>query len=170
MDKRACTGRNIMVIDKYFKLYFRRMLKEYDLNSAEGMVLLALFGSDGLTEKQILTTIHSGIGAQTQEQIIRELHYDKGVLTRTMQSLEEKKYVTRCKNLQDSRAYDFHLTDKAKEFRPKLISILSQWHARLIEGLDQKTLDILDKALETMTKNAIGTCGSSEEQADARAE
>ncbi len=163
MDKRACTGRNIMVIDKYFKLYFRRMLKEYDLNSAEGMVLLALFGSDGLTEKQILTTIHSGTGAQTQEQIIRELHYDKGVLTRTMQSLEEKGYVTRCKNLQDSRAYDFHLTEKAKEFRPKLMSILSQWHAKMIEGIDQKTLDILDQALETMTKNAIGTCDTAEE-------
>ena len=158
MDKRACTGRNIMIIDKYFKLYFRRMLKEYDLNSAEGMVLLALFGSDGLTEKQILTSIHSGTGAQTQEQIIRELHYDKGVLTRTMQSLEEKEFVTRCKNQTDSRAYDFHLTDKAKDFRPKLMKILSQWHTGLIEGIDRQTLDIMDEALEKMTKNAIGTC------------
>lgn len=155
MDKRACTGRNMMIIDKYFKLYFRRMLKEYELNSAEGMVLLALYGSDGLTEKQILTTIHSGTGAQTQEQIIRELHYDKSVLTRTMQSLEEKEYVTRSKNLQDSRAFDFHLTEKAKAFRPKLIKILSLWHAHLIDGIDQKTLDILDEALETMAKNAI---------------
>jgi DNA-binding MarR family transcriptional regulator len=154
MDKRACTGRNIMVIDKYFKLYFRRMLKEYDLNSAEGMVLLALFGSDGLTEKQILTTIHSDTGGQTQEQIIRELHYDKGVLTRTMQSLEEKEYVVRSKNPQDSRAYDFHLTEKAKAFRPKLMKILSQWHARLIEGIDEKTLDLLDETLKTMAKNA----------------
>jgi len=155
MDKRACTGRNIMVIDKYFKLYFRRMLKEYDLNSAEGMVLLALYGSDGLTEKQILTSIHSGTGAQTQEQIIRELHYDKGVLTRTMQSLEEKEYVTRCKNPQDSRAFDFHLTEKAKEFRPKIMKILSHWHVHLIDGIDEKTLDLLDKTLETMAKNAI---------------
>jgi len=155
MDKRACTGRNIMVIDKYFKLYFRRMLKDYDLNSAEGMVLLALFGSDGLTEKQILTSIHSSTGAQTQEQIIRELHYDKGVLTRTMQSLEEKEYVSRCKNLQDNRAFDFHLTEKAKEFRPKLMFILSQWHVHLIDGIDQKTLDLLDETLKTMAKNAI---------------
>ena len=155
MDKRACTGRNIMVIDKYFKLYFRKMLKDYDLNSAEGMVLLALFGSDGLTEKQILTSIHSGTGAQTQEQIIRELHYDKSVLTRTMQALEEKEYVTRCKNQQDSRAFDFHLTQKAKDFRPKLMKILSQWHTRLIEGVDPKTLELLDETLETMAKNAI---------------
>lgn len=155
MDKRACTGRNIMVIDKYFKLYFRRMLKQYDLNSAEGMVLLALFGSDGLTEKQILTSIHSGTGAQTQEQIIRELHYDKGVLTRTMQSLEEKEYVRRSKNMQDSRAYDFHLTEKAKDFRPKLMKILSQWHGHLIDGIDQNTLDLLDETLEAMAKNAI---------------
>lgn len=155
MDKRACTGRNIMVIDKYFKLYFRRMLKEYDLNSAEGMVLLALFGSDGLTEKQILTSIHSGTGAQTQEQIIRELHYDKGVLTRTMQALEEKEYVRRSKNPQDSRAYDFHLTEKAKDFRPKLMKILSQWHTHLVDGIDQKTLDLLDETLEAMAKNAI---------------
>jgi DNA-binding MarR family transcriptional regulator len=155
MDKRACTGRNIMVIDKYFKLYFRKMLKEYDLNSAEGMVLLALFGSDGLTEKQILTSIHSGTGAQTQEQIIRELHYDKSVLTRTMQALEEKEYVTRCKNQQDSRAFDFHLTQKAKDFRPKLMKILSQWHTHLIEGVDPKTLELLDEILETMAKNAI---------------
>ena len=154
MDKRACTGRNIMVIDKYFKLYFRRRLKAFDLNSAEGMVLLALYGSDGMTERQIFMSLHSNVPIQTQEQIIRELHYDKGALARTMKALEEKDFVQRAKNPRDSRAVDFNLTDKARELRPRIMEILVDWNDALIGGIPADDLDRTIDTLEKMAANA----------------
>lgn len=154
MDKRACTGRNIMVIDKYFKLYFRRRLKAHDLNSAEGMVLLALYGSDGMTERQIFNSLHSNVPAQTQEQLIRELHYDKGALARTMKALEEKDFVQRAKNQRDSRAVDFNLTDKARELRPRIMEILVDWNDALIGGIPADDLDRTIDTLERMAANA----------------
>ena len=56
-------GRNIMVIDKYFRMYFKNHLKQYGLNTAEGLSLLALYEEDG----------------RTQEQLIMLLHYDKAL-------------------------------------------------------------------------------------------
>lgn len=33
-------GVNMFIIDKYFKVYLKKSLKKYDLNAAEGLVLL----------------------------------------------------------------------------------------------------------------------------------
>ena len=89
-------GRNILVIDKYFRMYFKNSLKQYGLNTAEGLCLLSFYEEDG----------------RTQEQLIDMLHYDKGVMTRTMQSLEEKGMLSRMNHEEDSRSYLFYLTKK----------------------------------------------------------
>ena len=89
--KYAFIGRYIFIVDKYFRLYFKDSLKEYGMNSAEGLVLLVLFGEDGMT----------------QDQLIAELQYDKGVMARTMKSLEEKAYVKRERNPIDKRSSIF---------------------------------------------------------------
>lgn len=43
--------RSMNIPDKYFRLYLRDALKSYDLNMAEGLVLLPLFGirKNGMT-------------------------------------------------------------------------------------------------------------------------
>ena len=35
-------GHNIMAFDKYFRVYLKNCLNDYDLNIAEGMVLLSV--------------------------------------------------------------------------------------------------------------------------------
>ena len=140
---------------KYFRIYLRDALKPYDLNTAEGMVLLSLYGKNGTTESQILDSIHGNAGWHTQDQIIGELHYDKGVMTRTMKALEEKEYVLRSDNPADSRSYIFSLTQKALDFKPILVDMLYTWNTYLLEGIDADSLDIVEKALAIMAGNAI---------------
>lgn len=151
MLKYASIGRNIFIVDKYFKLFFRNSLKNYDLNTAEGMVLLALFGQDGKNDMEILSAIHYGQFNKTQDQIIDELHYDKSVMARTMQSLENKGYVLRNDNPEDSRSYIFTITEKAQNFKPKLIEVLSEWNNLLLK--DVENLEIVKSSLEKMCEN-----------------
>lgn len=131
-------GRNIIVINKYFKAYLKEELKEYKLNSAEGLVLLILYGKDGIT----------------QEQIIEEIQHDKGVMTRTMQSLEDKGYIIRNKNTNDNRSFNFYLTKKGKEFKNILIAILKIWNDNLLNDLTEYEIDIVNQCMEKMAQNA----------------
>lgn len=147
-------GQHILVIDKYMKLYLKTALKPYEINTAEGMVLLVLYGHDGKTETEILEGIHCGTAGLTQEQIIDEIHYDKGVMTRTMQDLECKNYVTRAENDADGRSSLFYLTTKAKEFKPTLIKLLRHWNDTVLQGFDSETIERLDSCLNSMMKSA----------------
>lgn len=154
MKQYASIGRNMNIADKYFRLYLRGALKPYGLNTAEGTVLLSLYGKNGTTESQIFDSIHDH-DCHTQDQIIDELHYDRGVMTRTMKGLEEKDYVLRSDNTNDCRSYIFSLTKKALGFKPILIGILYKWNTWLLEDIDPDTLKTVENALSVMAKNAI---------------
>lgn len=146
-------GRKMMIINKYFKVYFRNALKEYDLNAVEGMVLLVLYENNNQFDKKAFDKIHTSILGKTQEQIISELHYDKSIMARTMQSLETKGFVLRDDNPHDSRSYIFTLTDKAVAFKPTLIEILKKWSEILLNEVEK--LDAVAAALDKMTQNVI---------------
>jgi len=147
-------GQSILVIDKYMKLYLRNSLRPHNLNTAEGMVLLTLFGRDGKTQNEILNEIHQDSIGITQEHIIDELHYDKSVMTRTMQSLEGKGYVKRQENISDGRSYIFYLTQAANDFKPTLISILRYWNDGVMRGFDDSMVKVISETLLQLAENA----------------
>ena len=153
-----CIGRNINIADKYFRIFLRDALKPHGLNTAEGTVLLSLYGENASTERQIFNSIHDHAFHHTQDQIIDELHYDRGVMTRTMKALEEKGYVLRSGNPDDFRSYIFSLTSKALDFKQVLVDILQEWNACLLDGIDPQTLKTVETALENMAHNAIERC------------
>lgn len=132
-------GRNIIIIGKYFKLFLKENLKEYNLNSAEGLVLLSLYGKNN----------------RTLDEITQELQFDKGVMTRTMKSLENKGYVVRHKNPDDSRSFIFCLTDKSIEFKPSLVLILKEWTELLFNNIDEKSIEFINELVIKMKENAI---------------
>lgn len=148
-------GLNIFIIDKYFKVYLKQSLKQYNLNSAEGLVLLVLYKYQGEVSANSLDDFHSqGIG-KTQDEIISELHYDKGVITRTMQSLEDKHYVIRKNNPLDNRSYIFELTKEGFLFKPTLMNILAQLNNMMLEGIDDEMVALLNSKLNQIVDNII---------------
>ncbi|MDP4119923.1 MAG: MarR family transcriptional regulator [Bacillota bacterium] len=152
MNDHAALGRDIFVIEKYFRLYFKNALKEYDVNSTEAMVLLAFYEKGGPLKEDVFKDIHENQFAKTQDQIISELHYDKAAMTRTMQSLEKKGFVIRKDNPDDSRSFLFFVTDKANQFKPKLINILKEWNDLLMKDIEN--IDIVKTATKKMAQNA----------------
>lgn len=134
MKHYASIARNMDIADKYFRLYLRDVLKPYNLNTAEGTVLLSLYGKNETTESQIINSIHNH-DCHTQDQIINELHYDRGVMTRTMKGLEEKKHVLRSNNPNDCRSYIFSLTKKHWILSPYLLTCFTNGIHFYLKGL-----------------------------------
>lgn len=147
----AFIGRNINVVDKYFRIYLRNSLNPYGLNAAEGTVLLNMYDKHSDTSKNPLN-------GTTQEELIAGLHYDKGVMTRTMKSLEKKGYVMRSANPNDSRSYVFTLTGKGNSFKKIIVAILRGWADILFRGVDEASVTVLEKALDIMSENAVAFC------------
>lgn len=161
MLKSATIGCNILIIEKYFKLFFKNSLKKYGLNTAEGMVLLDLYGHNEKMKEHILKDVDENLVGTTQDQLVDELHCDKSVMTRAMQSLEKRGYVLRKNNTQDSRSYIFNLTDKAFIFKQTLIEILKEWNDIILGDFDDSVLNLLDNMLTKVVKNATKTVSKS---------
>lgn len=149
-------GLNILVIDKYFKIYLKKSLKEYNLNTSEGLVLLILYKQLETLDKNLIEIHNTELG-KTQDQIIDELHYDKGVMTRAMKSLEEKNYVLRKDNPQDNRSYIFELTEEAICLKPHLLEILNKWHNIVLKDINKDMIKILKSQLSKMFQNVINS-------------
>ena len=145
-------GKDIFVIDKYFKIYFKNALRPYGINAAEAMVLLALYTKGGKMGNSVFDEIHKDKLGKTQEQIINDLQYDKGATTRIMQSLEKCGLVIRKNNPGDNRSFVFVATAKADAFKPRLIDILRKWNSLLLDGVEH--VDIIKAATYTMSQNA----------------
>ena len=143
LEKFEHIGRNMMITDKYFKLYLRDALAPYELNATEGVVLLMMF--------------HSAVAQKnTQEDLIRRIHYDKGVMTRTMKELEQKGYVLREANPADSRSFLFSLTEKGAALKEPLFDAMRRWNERLLAGIDEHDLETVKTVLGKMAQNAYG--------------
>ena len=143
MEKFEHIGRNMMISDKYFKLYLRDALSPHGLNATEGVVLLMMF--------------HSAVAQKnTQEDLIRRIHYDKGVMTRTMKGLEQKGFVSREPNPADSRSYLFSLTEAGAALKEPLFDAVRRWNERLLAGIDERDLETVKTVLEKMAQNACG--------------
>lgn len=139
-------GKNILVINKYMKMYLKSRLSEHNLNTAEGMTLLVLYGKHG-EKKEIIV-------GKTQDEIIEELHYHKAVMTRTMQALEKKGLVIRRLNEKDARSYFFIPTEKAMRVKEIIIGILKDWSDMVLQDLDESEIESFDFLLGKMCKRA----------------
>lgn len=135
----------MMITDKYFKLYLRESLAPYELNTAQGIVLMMMYHNEAVEKN-------------TQENLIRRIHYDKGVMTRTMKELEQKGYVLREPNPADSRSYLFSLTEKGLAFQKTMMQLLHRWNEGLLCGISKEELSVLKSALSKMAQNACAQC------------
>ena len=140
MSSKSIT-RSITTIEKHGKLILRDEIKPYGLNLAEGLVLVSFFNNER--------------DSITQDKLIDELHFDKGVLTRTMQSLENQGYLKRQSNPNDKRSFIFSITEKSKNLINTLSPVIEKWQKVLLAGLDTNDITLLQNLLEKMAKNTL---------------
>lgn len=148
MKNPAGIGMNIMISEKYFKQFLRDTLEPYGLNAVEGLVLHMMKMKNSENTKTRLY-------GNTQEEIVREIHYDKGVIARTMKSLEDKELVVRNPHPSDSRCFLFVMTDKGEEIHETVMNVLSDWNSALLDNLSSEETEAVSSLMEKVSQNAL---------------
>jgi len=92
---------------------------------------------------------HNGV---SQEELSSYLVIDKASTARVVQSLLEKGFLRKEKNLTDRRANKVFLTDLAYDQKEKIIKRLQQWTDFLAEGLEEESVNTMFTVLDQMVK------------------
>ena len=100
-------------------------LRPLELSSAEGNILLHL-----LTQGDLVR----------QDDIVESLDISKPAVSRALDSLAEKGYVVREKDLSDRRASVVLLTDKARQIGPRVEQIYEEVFSIAAEGVSDEEL------------------------------
>jgi len=108
------------------------------LSSAEGNILLHLF-----TQGQEMG----------QDQLVAQLDISKPAVSRTLNSLEKKGYVTRQHDPQDKRAQRVHLTAKALEIGPAVEQAYNQVYRLATQGITQEEFELFVNLFARMSEN-----------------
>jgi DNA-binding MarR family transcriptional regulator len=98
-------------------------LRPLSLSSAEGNILMHLF------------TNNHGV---RQEDIVEQLELSKPAVSRALDSLEKKEYVTRCKDIFDRRACRVLLTEKAMEIRLEVERVYNEVYSIAAQGVSEQ--------------------------------
>ena len=101
-------------------------LRPLGLSSAEGNILLHLF------------THGQEMG---QEQLVEQLDVSKPAISRTLNSLVTKGYVSRQRDPDDKRAHRIRLTDKALEIGPAIEQVYNHVYTLAMRGITQDELE-----------------------------
>jgi len=104
-------------------------LKPLNLSSAEGNILLHLLTQDGVT------------GALRQDDLVEQLDVSRPAVSRALDSLEGKGYVTRDKDPEDRRVSRVLLTERARKTGPRIEEVYERVYAVATEVASQQEID-----------------------------
>lgn len=113
-------------------------LRPLNLSSAEGNILLHL-----LTQGQELS----------QEQLVAQLDVSKPAISRALDSLEAKGFVTRQQDPDDRRVHRVRLTDRAREIGTEIEQAYNQLYMLAMQGISSEELAYFLKLFGRMSEN-----------------
>lgn len=134
-------GHQVMLLDKYTKQWLRHAFAELGVSPTEGMIIM-----------QLSRDVDSEVAAQmkTHDALVKELHLDKGLTSRTIKAMEEKGLVTREGNPQDARSTHFELTPQAEQLLPDIVGVMARWDREVFGGLDESQIEAVSKTLDDL--------------------
>lgn len=140
-----CPGHYLFIMDKYYRQFLRDMLKPQGMSASEAMVLLLLY------QRHVASPREEGY---TQEELNKELHYDKAALTRVMKLLEDKNMVLRKPNHADKRSFCFVMAQAGFAMLPEIMKILVAWENEIFAGIEEQEKAVFLQTIMKVAGNA----------------
>jgi DNA-binding MarR family transcriptional regulator len=113
-------------------------LRQLGLGSAEGNVLLHLLSQGP---------------EMGQDQLVEQLDVSKPAISRTLNSLDRKGFVTRRPDPDDKRAHLIRLTEKALEIGPEVEQIYYRIYKVAVRGIPPDEFEYFVNLFSRMSKN-----------------
>lgn len=130
-------GRLNSILYRKSQIYFGQALETYNITSAEYPILIYLNQKNGVT----------------QEELSSHLYIDKSAVTRVIQALVTKGFVTKIKDESDQRCNKIYLTDKGFNVQVHIEKALDEWNAILMMDMDKEKQDEIYEFLAHMVDN-----------------
>ena len=127
MSRNESIGYLTSVLYRKNQLYLNQALKPFDLSSSEMLILHRL-------------CTH---GECSQEEVASHLMIDKAAITRAVQSLEKKGWLTRSRSETDKRAFILKPLQKSYDHQTEFLSIMSYWTEFLTDGMSREEVTVL---------------------------
>lgn len=100
---------------------------------------------------------------RSQEELAKELCLNKSTVARSLNSLEEKGYISRSSLPNDKRQLSVYPTEKMLSVLPEVKNASVEWMKLLSEGIPENELEIFNSVLERMESRAREIVGEQEE-------
>lgn len=115
------------------------------------------FGLTG-TEGDLLFLLVTGSDNLQQEQLAEQLDIGKAVVSRAVDSLVSKGYVSRTRSNTDRRAYTINLTDKALKISKSITEVYDNLYSLARKGIADDDFINIETLLSRISKN-LQHCG-----------
>ena len=129
-------GKFIGILNRQFQMYINTALNDIDLSFSEYIFLVNLYDNEGIN----------------QEELSSILFINKSATARAMKILEEKQLLIRKTCDKDKRAKRLYLTDKGRESKKDICSLLENWMNLITNGMNGETIDIVANGLQFMAE------------------
>lgn len=130
--------RFVGVLNRQSQAYINNALKNIDISYSECIFLSNLYNNEGIN----------------QEELSSLLFIDKTITAKSIKSLSQKGFLIRKQCETDKRAKKLYLTDKAKDCKEEIFSLLEKWKSFITDGMDIKTKNIVFNNLQLMAERA----------------
>ena len=90
---------------------------------------------------------------RNQEELSKVLKIDKGTTARAIKKLEKERYLIRYKDEKDKRSNKIYLTQKGRDMKDNIFSVLDEWERKISEHLDESEKELMIKLLKKVCLN-----------------
>jgi DNA-binding MarR family transcriptional regulator len=108
-----------------------------NLSGEQWVVMKRLYENPGSSQKSLAETTYK----------------DPASVTRMLDSLKKKGYIKRLSPEADKRKLEIYLTQEGTNLVERLLPLAVDIRKRGLEGLEEKEVEVLKKALRTISKN-----------------
>jgi len=130
-------GKYITIVNGSQITFIKGKLREYDITRSELNILIVLYREEGVS----------------QQKFSEIYDLDKSTVTRTIDNLSGKGFVHREPSPQDRRKNLIKLTNKAKELKPQLITVLEKKEDCMTKGLSDGEKQVFRQIIKKMIYN-----------------
>lgn len=138
MNRRIC--KLISILHRKTQIYLDKNLKPFNITASEVPVLMPLYHHDGTTQEELV--VHTCL--------------DKSAVTRILQGLIKKGYVTKEKDAHDLRCNRIYLTPSAFSIQNEVYGVLDDLNDVIMQSFDEKERIETYDLLEFMVENIQG--------------
>lgn len=141
VNKHDSIGRMISILYRMGQSNMGKQLEPYNIGKGQFAFLAALLVKDGIS----------------QDEVAANFRCDKATAARAIQHLERHGYVHRKQSADDARVKIVFVTDKARDFEPRLLSLVEGWTQTLLYGFNDDEKQLLFCLLRRSVENAAKT-------------